>query len=128
MDPIADMLSRIRNALSVRRPAVDVPYSKTKFAIAKILEREGWVSSAVKDDASQGIIRLFLKYDEAGQPHIRALRRVSRPGQRRYVPKSRLPTVLGGLGVAIVSTPSGIMTNKEARKRGLGGEVMCEIH
>lgn len=128
MDPIADMLTRIRNAIAVRRPAVDVPFSKTKFAIAKVLEREGWVSSVVKDDANVSSIRVFLKYDENGEPHIHALNRVSRPGQRRYVGKTRIPSVLGGMGMAVVSTPAGIMTNREARKRGLGGEVMCEIH
>lgn len=126
-DPIADMLTRIRNAIRVRKDALELPYSGTKFSLAKILEREGWVKHAEKIDTRFGALRIELKYEEDGSSVIRALRRISKPGRRVYVGKKELPVVLGGIGLAIVSTSSGIMTSREARKKGLGGEVMCEI-
>ncbi len=126
-DPIADMLTRIRNAIRARKPAVELPYSGTKFSIAKLLEREGWVKQVEKIETRFGTIRIELKYEDAGSPAIRTIRRVSTPGRRVYVGKGKLPVVLGGMGMAIVSTSSGIMTSLDAHKKGLGGEVMCEI-
>ncbi|MFH1171305.1 MAG: 30S ribosomal protein S8 [bacterium] len=126
-DPISDMLTRIRNANRVKKPAIELPYSLTKFSIAKILEREGWVARVEKIDTRFGAIRIELRYDDTGLPVIRELHRVSKPGRRVYVGKKELPVVLGGMGIAIVSTSSGIMSSREARKKGLGGEVMCEI-
>lgn len=126
-DSIADMLTRIRNALRARKPYAEAPFSGTKFAIAKILEQEGWVGKVDRIDDRFGIIRIGLKYEEGGQSVIRELKRISKPGHRVYVKKTKLPIVLGGIGLAIVSTPSGIMSGKEARRRGLGGEVMCEV-
>lgn len=125
-DPISDMLTRIRNAIRVRKPAIELPYSRTKLTIAKILEREGWVAHVEKIDTRFGTIRVELKYAD-GSSSIRELRRISKPGRRVYVGAKKLPIVLGGIGLAIVSTSSGIMTSFEARKKGLGGEVMCEI-
>jgi len=125
-DPISDMLTRIRNAIRVRKTAIELPYSRTKFTIAKILEREGWVSHVEKIETRFGSIRIELKYAD-GASTIRELHRVSKPGRRVYVGSKKLPIVLGGIGLAIVSTSSGIMTSGEARKKGLGGEVMCEI-
>lgn len=126
-DPIADMLSRVRNAIRVRKTSVELPYSNLKFSIAKILEQEGWVQRVEKIETRFGAIRIELKYEEGGTPVIRTLKRVSTPGRRVYVGSKKLPVVLGGIGIAIVSTPAGIMTSKQARKKGLGGEVMCEI-
>lgn len=127
-DPIADMLTRIRNGLRVRLPSVDVPYSKTKESIAKILASEGWVRDVhVVEDGEMRTVRVTLKYDEKGESKIRGIRRISKPGQRVYVGNEKLPKVLGGMGIAIVSTSSGIMTNRAARKQGVGGEVLCEV-
>ncbi len=125
-DPIADMLTRIRNALRVKKATVDVPCSTLKLAIAAILVREGYV---VKADVPEGsrAIRLVLRYDEDGAPCIRHLRRISTPGRRVYVQNTDIPRVLGGLGIAIVSTSKGVMTDSEARKAKIGGELLCEI-
>ena len=126
-DPISDMLTRIRNAQAVRKADVTLPYSKIKFAIAKILEKEGYVARASEvREAKFPLIRLELSYEE-NQPKIHMVRRVSRPGARIYAKTTELPTVLSHIGIAIVSTPNGLMTNKEARSRHLGGEVICEI-
>ena len=126
-DPISDMLTRIRNAQAVRKADVVLPYSKIKFAIAKILEKEGYVARASEvREAKFPLIRLELSYEE-NQPKIHMVRRVSRPGARIYAKSTELPTVLSNIGIAIVSTPNGLMTNKEARSRHLGGEVICEI-
>ncbi|HLD21015.1 MAG TPA: 30S ribosomal protein S8 [Patescibacteria group bacterium] len=126
-DPISDMLTRIRNAQAVRKADVTLPYSKIKFAIAKILEKEGYVARASEvREAKFPLIRLELSYEE-NQPKIHMVRRVSRPGARIYAKSTELPTVLSNIGIAIVSTPNGLMTNKEARSRHLGGEVICEI-
>lgn len=126
-DPISDMLTRIRNAQAVKKADVTFPHSKVKFAIAKILEKEGYVGSVERaTEAKFPVIRVQLQY-ENNQPKIQAVRRVSRPGNRVYAKANELPVVLADLGIAIVSTPNGLMTNKEARARRLGGEVICEI-
>jgi small subunit ribosomal protein S8 len=124
-DPISDMLTRIRNAQAVKKPEVVLPYSKLKFSIGKILEKEGYVRSVeeVQDDRA---LRIVLKYQK-NQPVIRSLKRVSKPGRRVYAKANELPRVLSDIGVAIISTPNGLMTNKEARARKLGGEVICEV-
>lgn len=135
-DPIADMLTRIRNASAIRKPEVVLPMSKIKFEIAKILKSEGWILDAqiIKGDGKKNQasafdkIKIVLKYKKSGKPVIAKIKRVSKPGLRIYVKKDNLPRVLNNLGVAIISTPSGLMTNKDARKQGLGGEVLCEVY
>ena len=126
-DPIADMLTRLRNAAMVRKQDVVLPLSRMKFEIAKILEKEGYLSAVEKTDAHHGQLKLKVRYDEHGAV-IRDIKRVSKPGLRVYATKSELPRVLNDQGIAIVSTSAGLMTNKEARKRGLGGEVVCEVY
>ena len=129
-DQIADMLTRIRNANSSKHKTVDVPASNMKKAIAKILFEEGYIKSfeEIKDDTTaQGIIRITLKYDEKGARVIDGLKRISKPGLRVYASKDELPQVLNGLGIALISTSKGIKTDKEARKEGLGGEVLAYI-
>lgn len=124
-DPIADLLARIRNAQLSNQTELMVPYSKLKYAIVQLLEREGWVTGiAVLDNQQQ--IKVLLKYDQ-GQPIIHSLKRVSKPGRRVYANRHTLPRVMNGLGMAIISTSKGLMTNTEARKQKLGGEVVCEI-
>ncbi|MCK5211564.1 30S ribosomal protein S8 [Candidatus Parcubacteria bacterium] len=135
-DPIADMLTRIRNASAVKKPEVVLPMSKIKFEIAKILKREGWIldtevlAGSGKKNASSAFdeLKLVLKYKKSGRPYISSVKRISRPGLRIYSKKDALPRVLNNLGMAIISTPNGLMTNKEARKNGLGGEILCEIY
>jgi small subunit ribosomal protein S8 len=127
-DPIADMLTRIRNGLMVRKAFVLVPSSKIKVAIAKILLEEGFIQGyEVTQDRPQPNIRVWLKYDERRRPIVTGVRRVSKPGRRVYKGKSELPWVLSGLGIAIVSTPNGLMTDQEARRRGVGGEILCYV-
>ena len=127
-DPIADMLTRIRNAKSSKHKTVDVPASNMKKAIAKILFEEGYIKSFEEiNDDTQGIIRITLKYDEKGARVIDGLRRISKPGLRVYASKDELPQVLNGLGIALISTSKGIKTDKEARKEGLGGEVLAYV-
>lgn len=127
-DPIADMLTRIRNANSSKHKTVDIPASKMKAAIADILFKEGYIKSfeEISNDV-QGTIRVTLKYDEKGSRVIAGIKRISKPGLRVYASKEELPRVLNGLGIAIVSTSKGIMTDKEARKVGLGGEVLAYV-
>lgn len=125
-DPISDMLTRIRNAYMVRKGEVRVPYSNMKFAIAKILAQEGYVTAIDKVDAGHGEIKITLKY-EGGSSVITNIRRVSKPGRRAYSGYKELPHVRSDRGIAIVSTSQGVMTNKEARKRRLGGEVLAEV-
>ena len=127
-DPIADKITRIRNANSSKHKTVDIPASKLKLGIAEILTNEGYVKSyeEIKDDA-QGIIRITLKYDEKGTRVIDGLKRISKPGLRVYASKDELPKVLNGLGIALISTSKGIMTDKEARNLGLGGEVLAYV-
>ena len=125
-DPIADMLTRIRNANSAKHKTVDVPASKMKTAIAEILFREGYIKSfEVISNENQGIIRITLKYDEKGTRVIDGIKRISKPGLRVYAGKEELPKVLNGLGIAIISTSKGLKTDKEAREAGMGGEVLA---
>ena len=127
-DPIADMLTRIRNANSAKHKTVDVPASKIKIAIAEILFKEGYIKSfEVITDEAQGIIRITLKYDEKGTRVIDGLKRISKPGLRVYASKEELPKVLNGLGIAIISTSKGLKTDKEAREAGMGGEVLAYV-
>lgn len=127
-DPIADMLTRIRNALVARHDTVTLPASNMKKSIAKILLDEGYIKSVdFVDDGLQGQIRIVLKYAEGKQSVIKGLKRISKPGLRVYARNEELPKVLGGLGIALVSTPKGVMTDKEARKAGVGGEVLAYI-
>jgi small subunit ribosomal protein S8 len=127
-DPIADMLTRIRNGLIVRKPYVLVPSSKIKVAIAQILLEEGFIQGyEVTNEQPQPNIRLWLKYDEKRRPIVTGLKRISRPGRRVYSGKRELPWVLSGLGIAIVSTPKGVMTDREARRTGVGGEILCYV-
>ena len=127
-DPIADMLTRIRNAGTAKHESVDVPASKMKKAIAQILLDEGYIKSfQLIDDGTQGIIRITLKYLANKEKAIQGLRRVSKPGLRVYAGADELPRVLKGLGIAIVSTSKGVMTDKNARKQNVGGEVLAFI-
>jgi small subunit ribosomal protein S8 len=127
-DPIADMLTRIRNANLVGHEKVEIPGSNIKRAIAEILKREGFIRDAeFIADEKQGVIRLFLKYGKSQERVITGLKRISKPGLRVHVNHDNIPRVLGGLGVAIISTSSGIVTDKEARKMRAGGEVLCYI-
>lgn len=127
-DPIADMLTRMRNALAVKQRQVVVPHSRLKQEIAELLAREGWVERVEKSDHDgHPALSIILKFDADDAPVIRKLIRVSKPGRRYYVKRSEIPTVLSDFGIAILSTSAGIMTNREARKRHLGGEVLCEI-
>lgn len=127
-DPIADMLTRIRNANMVHHEYVDIPASKMKEAIARILLKEGFIRNyKLIEDGKQGILRIYLKYGPNGERVINQLVRVSKPGRRVYVGKDELPRVRGGLGIAIISTSKGIMTSAEAKKLGIGGEVICYV-
>ena len=127
-DPIADMLTRIRNAQIAKHDAVVLPASNTKKAIAKILFAEGYVKSVdFVDDGPQGSIKIVLKYVNGKQPVIAGLKRISKPGLRVYAKSEELPKVLGGLGIAIISTSKGLMTDREARKQMIGGEVLAYI-
>ena len=127
-DPIADMLVRIKNAAAVGKPAVKLPSSKIKLAIANVLKDEGYVSDVrvIKGENNKAELEIVLKYFE-GRPVIEQLQRVSRSGLRQYRCKNELPKVLGGLGVAIISTSKGIMTDAQARRAGIGGEVLCYV-
>ncbi|MBF1320498.1 30S ribosomal protein S8 [Mogibacterium diversum] len=127
-DPIADMLTRIRNANSARHTTVEIPASKLKLAIAQILLDEGYIKSFEKiEDGKQGMIQVILKYDEKGKRVISGLKRISKPGLRIYVSCEELPQVLNGLGIALVSTSKGIKTDRDARREGLGGEVLAYV-
>jgi small subunit ribosomal protein S8 len=128
IDPIADMLTRIRNGLMLRKTFVLVPRSKIKVAIAQILLDEGFIQGyEVTDERPQPNIRVWLKYDEKRKPILTDLKRVSKPGRRVYKGRQELPWVLSGMGVVIVSTPKGLMTDREARRQGLGGEILCYV-
>ena len=127
-DPIADMLTRIRNAIMARHDFVLVPSSRMKLAIARILKKEGFVADyEVLRGKPHRIIKLHLKYDDNNQPILSGLERVSKPGLRVYVEQKEIPRVYGGLGLAILSTSSGVMTGKQAWKRGIGGELLCYV-
>lgn len=127
-DPIADMLTRIRNANVVKHETVDVPASNMKKEIARILLEEGFIRGYdVIEDGKQGIIRIQLKYGQTGERVISGLKRISKPGMRVYADKHEVPRVLNGLGISIISTSKGILTDKQARKENVGGEVICYV-
>ena len=127
-DPIADMLTRIRNANTVKHETVDVPASNIKKEIVRILLEEGFVRGYdVIEDEKQGIIRIQLKYGQAGEKVIQGIKRISKPGMRVYTNAHEIPKVLNGLGISIISTSKGILTDKQARKENVGGEVICYV-
>lgn len=127
-DPVADMLTRIRNANTVGHATVDIPALKMKKSIAEILLKEGYIKGFnIIDDGKQGIIRVHMKYGADKQKVISGLKRISKPGLRVYAKSDEVPKVLGGLGIAIISTSNGVMSDKEARKLGVGGEVICYV-
>ena len=127
-DPISDMLTRIRNATTVRHDRTDGPASKMKLEIAKILKQEGFIRTfKMLEEGPQGLIRIYLKYAEDGEPAIHGLERVSKPGRRVYRGVDDLPKVRAGLGVAVISTNRGVLTDEQARSLRVGGEVLCEI-
>ena len=127
-DPIADMLTRIRNANIVSHPEVNMPSSKLKVELAKLLKEEGYITDyEVQENGCFKTLNIKLKYDEAGNPVIANLKRVSKPGLRTYAKSKDLPKVLGGLGIAIISTSKGILTDRKARKEKVGGEVLCYV-
>jgi small subunit ribosomal protein S8 len=127
-DPIADFLTRIRNGSRAKHPRVDMPSSKLKIEIARILKDEGYLANyKVVDEKGKKTLRVFLRYTPEKLSVITDLKRVSRPGSRRYVGKFGIRPVVGGMGVAIISTPRGLMTGQSARKEGVGGELLCEV-
>ena len=127
-DPIADMLTRIRNAARAKHARVDLPSSKLKIEIARILKEEGYLTNyKVVEEKGKKTLRVFLRYTPDRHGVITDLKRVSRPGSRRYVGKTDIRAVVGGMGIAIVSTPRGLMTGHSARKQGVGGELLCEV-
>ncbi|MGA8871909.1 MAG: 30S ribosomal protein S8 [Candidatus Acidiferrales bacterium] len=127
-DPIADMLTRIRNGVRAKHPRVDLPSSKLKVEIARILKDEGYLTNfKVVEEKGKKTLRVFLRYTPDRHGVITDLKRVSRPGSRRYVGKTKIRAVVGGMGIAILSTPRGLMTGHAARKEGVGGELLCEV-
>ena len=131
-DPISDMLTRIRNAQAVKKTEVVLPFSKFKYNLGKLLVDEGWLAGVEKVKYGKGQnfneLRIKLKYNKSGKPAITKLKKVSKPGRRIYADYQRLPYVLNNLGIAVISTSKGLMTNKKARKEKIGGEVVCEIY
>ena len=127
-DPIADFLARIKNGIRARKQVVECPRSNLKLRLAEILRDEGFVQAVTSaEDNKQGMLKLALRYDGRNSNAVTGMRRVSRPGQRAYVPATKVPRVRNGLGIAILSTSQGVMTDKEARIKGVGGEVLCEV-
>ncbi|MDD2785958.1 MAG: 30S ribosomal protein S8 [Patescibacteria group bacterium] len=127
-DPLSDFLTRIRNAQAAGHESVDLPSSKIKFSLAKILQEEGYLSDAqVKQEGVKATLSVRLKYN-GKQPAIRSIKRISTPGRRVYRQYDTMPRVLSDMGIAVISTSTGLMTNKQARKRHLGGEVICEVY
>lgn len=129
-DPIADMLTRVRNGIQSRHDRVELPASKLKVEIARILKAEGFISNfkvAEEEGKPQASLRIYLKYSDDGEPVIHGIERVSRPGRRVYRGKEEIPQVLGGLGLAIVSTSRGVLSGAEAERTGVGGEVLCQV-
>jgi small subunit ribosomal protein S8 len=129
-DPIADMLTRIRNGIQAHHDRIELPTSKLKVEVAKILKAEGFISNfkeVNEDGRPSGTLRIYLKYSDDGEPVIHGIERVSRPGRRVYRGKEELPKVLGGLGLAIVSTSRGVLSGDEAARQGVGGEVLCQV-
>ncbi len=128
-DTVSDFITRIRNAQQAGHRRVDVPASKLKRAMAKILVDKGYINRFIDiEDGKQGVLRLYLKYDAYGQPVIKKLSRISKPGLRKYSSSDDLPRYYGGLGIVIISTSQGLMTDKEARKLNIGGEVLCSVY
>lgn len=128
-DPVADMLTRIRNAVGMRRQYVQIPGSKLKVGIAKVLKQEGYVADFdVIEDTKQGILRIELKYGPQGEEVIQSIQRYSRPGGRQHRKVSDLPRVLNGLGIAIVSTSRGVLSDRQCRQQNVGGEVLCTVY
>jgi len=128
VDPIADMLTRIRNAAKAEHEKVDIPASKLKARVAEILKEEGFIKNfRLIEDSKQGILRVYLAYGAGNEKMISGLVRVSTPGRRVYVGADRIPSILGGMGVAILSTSRGVLTDRESRKRKVGGEVLCYV-
>ena len=127
-DPVADFLTCIRNAISAKHRKVDVPASRLKTELAKVLLRERFINNfKVIEDSKQGVLRIYLKYTDGDASVISSLKRVSKPGRRVYVGKGRIPRIMGGLGMSVVSTSRGLMTDREARDAGLGGELVCQV-
>ncbi len=127
-DPIADFLTRIRNATRAKHTRVDIPASRIKGEIAKILREQGYIQDVkFVEDGKQGLLRIYLKYNENSAPVIEGLQRVSTPGRRVYAKKGDIPRVLGGYGVVVLSTSHGVITGNEARQKGVGGEILCQI-
>jgi small subunit ribosomal protein S8 len=127
-DPVADMLARLRNSSLAEHEKVDIPASKLKVRLAEILKEEGFIKNfRLIEDKRQGVLRVYLKYGPGQERVISGLRRVSKPGRRLYVGADRVPSVLGGMGVAILSTPRGVLTDRESRKAKVGGEVLCYV-
>ena len=129
-DPIADMLTRIRNGIQAHHDRIELPTSKLKVEVARILKSEGFIANfkeVAEDGKPQGTLRVYLKYSEDGEPVIHGIERVSRPGRRVYRGKEEIPQVLGGLGLAIVSTSKGVLSGAEAARTGVGGEVLCQV-
>jgi len=128
-DPIADMLTRIRNAVAIERPTVDIPASQEKVGIAQVLQREGYIwDFELIDEKPVKILRVNLKYGPNGERIIQEIKRISKPGCRVYKKSRELPTVLEGMGISVVSTSQGLLSNREAKSKGVGGEVLCSIH
>jgi len=127
-DPVADLLARIRNSIHARQQKLDVPASKLKLEIARILKEEGYIANfKATEEEGRKVLRIYLKYSSDNAAAISNLQRISRPGCRVYVGRNDIPRVLGGLGINILTTPRGVMTGREARKQGLGGEILCEV-
>ena len=128
-DPIADLLTRIRNAIAAQHPKVDIPHSRLKGEVARILKEEGYITNySVKTEAHLKTLRIFLRYGTNGESAISYIQRVSRSSRRVYTPSKKVPKVLGGLGISILSTSQGLMTGKAARRANVGGEVLCNVY
>jgi small subunit ribosomal protein S8 len=127
-DPVADFLTRVRNAIRAKQQKVDVPASKLKLEIARILKEEGYISNFKStEENGQKLLRVYLKYGNGNEAAISNINRISKPGCRVYVGRTEIPRVLGGMGINILTTPKGVMTGREARKTGVGGEILCEV-
>ena len=127
-DPIADMLTRIRNAIAAKHSRADIPASKLKLEIARILKEEGYIANyKATEEQGHKVVRIYLKYGNNNETAISNVARVSSPGNRVYVRRSEIPRVLGGMGINILTTPRGVMTGRQARKEGVGGELLCEV-
>lgn len=128
-DPIADMLTRIRNGAKAKFEHVNMPSSRIKVEIARILQEEGYIRGyQTIEDNKQGVLRIMLRYLDDGKPPFRVLHRLSTPGRRRYVNRRQVPRVVGGMGIAILSTSHGVLTDEQARRLGIGGELLCEVY